>query len=118
MIGRLCVLLAVALCGLAASGVALADSSCPPGQYATQSGCVCPSGQHATPDGGCATDDLGACPAGQYGTTGGGCVCPAGRHVTPSGDCASDTTPSVGTAAVAGVSKTKVKKNKKHRTGR
>jgi hypothetical protein len=109
----LCVLF-VAVAALASTaGIARADGACPPGQYETASGCVCPSGTHLGDGGQCVTDDLSACPAGQYASAS-GCVCPAGEHATASTECAYDTPAPLTTAAVAGAHKTTVK-HKRHR---
>ena len=107
----LCVLFVLALFASTA-GVARADGACPPGQFETASGCVCPSGTHLGDDGQCVSDDLSACPAGQFATSS-GCSCPAGEHPTASTDCAFDTPTPLATAAVAGAHTTKVHKYKK-----
>lgn len=104
----LCLLLVVAAALASTAGIARADDACPPGQYATASGCVCPSGTHLGDSGQCVSDDLSACPAGQYATPE-GCVCPAGEHATSAADCAYDTPTPLATAAVAGAHKTKVR---------
>ena len=109
----LCLLFAVAALASTA-GVARADDTCPPGQFATVAGCVCPSGTHLGDSGQCVSDDLSACPPGQYGTPN-GCECPAGEHPTSAAECAYDTPAPLATAAVAGAHKTKVRHRHKHK---
>ena len=111
---EICLCLLVVLAALASTaGVARADGACPPGQFETASGCVCPSGTHLGDGGQCVGDDLSACPAGQFATSS-GCVCPAGEHATPGGECAYDAPAPLATAAVAGAHKTKTK-HRRHR---